>query len=72
MINNRLSCIKIFSTNVVYLIYDTDVKCLESIINQNLKDQFIKKWNSELYLSSKGVIYRILKTYFCCEDYLLL
>ena len=48
------------------------VKWLENIVKQNLKDQFVQKWNSELDSSSKGAIYRIFKCNFCCEDYLLI
>lgn len=50
-----------------------NVKWLENTVNQNLKEQFVpEKWNSELDSSSKGAIYRIFKSNFCCEDYLLL
>lgn len=49
-----------------------NVKWLENTVNQNLKEQFVpEKWN-ELDSSSKGAIYRIFKSNFCCEDYLLL
>lgn len=42
----------------------------ECCYNQNLEDLFIQRWNAELSISSKGVIYHTFKTQFCYNDYL--
>lgn len=74
--NNWLFCIKDIHNKcgLSYIWHQQNainVKWLEGIVNQILKTSLLKKWNSELYISSKDVIYRIFKPHFCCEDYLL-
>ena len=44
---------------------------VSSVISQSLKDQFIQKWHSDLNESSKGLCYRIYKTTFSIESYLV-
>jgi hypothetical protein len=46
-------------------------KWVSSAVNQILKDQYIQKWHSEINESSKGLCYRIYKTIFSMESYLV-
>ena len=44
---------------------------LKKIVFNTLYDQFKQLWYSDMFNSSKGVNYRIFKTSFCLESYLL-
>lgn len=61
-INNKwLVCIKkiLNSCGLSYVWHQqnpVNVKWLENIVKQNLKDQFVQKWNRKLDSSSKGAI----------------
>ena len=46
--------------------------CFKEIIKRRLEDQFIQKWSEEIYNSGKCTNYRIFKTHFILEKYLLL
>ena len=43
----------------------------KSVFNQILRDQFVQKWLSDIYSSSRGQIYSVFKKDFCIENYLL-
>ena len=47
-----------------------NVKWLKCVIKQNLQDQFLQKWYSDMNNSSKGQVYRIFKQNFGMEHYL--
>ena len=40
-------------------------------INQILRDQFVQKWVSDIYSSSRGQFYSVFKKDVCIENYLL-
>jgi hypothetical protein len=42
---------------------------LKKTVHQRLRDQFLQKWHDDIFNSSKGIIYRIFKTNFECEEY---
>ena len=42
---------------------------LKKTVQQRLRDQFLQKWHDDIVNSSKGIIYRIFKTNFECEEY---
>lgn len=52
--------------------YHYNSSWIKTTINQRLRDQFLQKWHNDIQESTKGVIYRIFKTNFECERYLLL
>ena len=39
-------------------------------IKQRICDQFVQKWDSNVFSSPKGFFYRIIKENFCFEKYL--
>ncbi len=43
---------------------------LSSIIENNLKDQFLQQWNSDREMSNKGKMYLSIKQDFAMEEYL--
>ena len=47
-------------------------ECFKELIKRRLEDQFIQKWSEELFNSGKCTNYRIFKTNFILEKYLLL
>ena len=47
-----------------------DIKCYKQELNQNLCDQFIQKWFSDIRNSSRGQFYTLYKTDFYFENYL--
>ena len=47
-------------------------ECFKEVIRRRLEDQFIQKWSEELFNSGKCTNYRIFKTTFILEKYLLL
>ena len=47
-----------------------NVKWLKCVIKQNLQDQFLRKWCSDMNNSSKGRVYRIFQQNFGMEHYL--
>ena len=47
-------------------------ECFKEVIKRRLEDQFIQKWSEELLNSGKCTNYRIFKTNFILEKYLLL
>ena len=47
-------------------------ECFKEVIKRRLEDQFIQKWSEELFNSGKCTNYRIFKTNFILEKYLLL
>ena len=46
------------------------IKWLKRVIKQNLQDQFLQKWYSDMNNSSKGQVFRIFKQTFGMEYYL--
>ena len=42
---------------------------IKKTVHQRLRDQFLQKWHDDIVNSSKGIIYRIFKTNFECEEY---
>ena len=46
-------------------------ECFKEVIKRRLEDQFIKKSSEELFNSGKCRNYRIFKTYFFLEKYLI-
>ena len=49
---------------------NVNAKLISCIIRQNLQDQFIQQWYSDVNNSSKGQVYRIFKQSFGMENYL--
>ena len=49
---------------------NVNAKMISCIIRQNLQDQFIQQWYSDVNNSSKGQVYRIFKRSFGMENYL--
>ena len=47
-----------------------DFKCYKQELKQNLCDQFIQKWFSDIRNSSRGQFYKLFKTDFYFENYL--
>jgi hypothetical protein len=43
----------------------------KSVFNQMLRDQFVQKWLSDIYSSSRGQFYSVFKKDFYIENYLL-
>ena len=43
----------------------------KNVFKQILRDQFVQKWLSDIYSSSRGQIYSVFKKDFCIENYLL-
>ncbi|MCW4346540.1 MAG: reverse transcriptase domain-containing protein [Candidatus Thiodiazotropha endolucinida] len=48
-----------------------NAKWLTAAVKQKLKDIYITEWYSTLNTNSSNVIYRIIKTQFCLENYLV-
>jgi hypothetical protein len=42
----------------------------KSVFSQILRDQFVQKWLSDIYSSSRGKFYSVFKKDFCIENYL--
>ena len=49
---------------------NVNAKMISCIIRQNLQDQFIQQWYSDVNNSSKGQVYRFFKQSFGMENYL--
>lgn len=45
------------------------VKLINASFNQNLKDQFLQKWYSDINNFSKQLVTEFFKTSFVCEKY---
>ena len=56
--------------NVWYSNGELNFECFKSTIKQRICDQFEQNWHSNVFNSSKGVFYRIIKDKFCFENYL--
>lgn len=57
-------CLAHHTCNIVY------IKWITTIVNQRLKDKFVKIWSNDINCSSRGDVYKILKPKFGFEKYL--
>jgi len=49
--------------------YVSNTKWLHITVKQMFRDQFLQRWNQDIFYSSKGKIYRLFKTEHKLEQY---